>query len=105
MAPDSIICGAEDINRRARGLGLDFHMFQHASGHWCLTHAGTVALFLGTDEQQAARDCRMFLCGITHCARRYGSRPDAVQALRDRLEELSGLPADKQVDLPGWILR
>lgn len=97
--------GAEDINSRMDGLGLDFRLERGTGGHWILYHAGYLALFLGLDEQEAARDCRFFLCGITHSARHWHRRPDDVQALRDRLEQLSGLPAEDQVDMPGWIIR
>ena len=97
--------GADDINRRLEGLGLDFRMWQGAGGHWVLSHAGTVALFLGTDEAEAARDCRFFLCGLTHAARHNSRRPDAVASMLERLWDLAGTPDEEAVELPGWILR
>ena len=103
--PANLVAGADDINRRMDGLGLDFHMYRGAGGYWCLSHAGMLALFLGMDETQAARDCRMFLCGLTHAARHGQRRPNDVHTMLSRLEELAGLPAEKQIDLPGWILR
>ena len=103
--PANLVAGADDINRRMDALGLDFHMYRGAGGHWCLSHAGRIALFLGTDETQAARDCRMFLCGLTHAARARYYHPNDVHEMQSRLEELAGLPAEVQIDLPGWILR
>lgn len=100
-----MIMGADDINRRLDGLGLDFRMWQGAGGHWVLSHAGTVALFLGTAEEEAARDARFFLCGLTHAARHHPRRPDAVRTMLERLAELGGMPDEQAVELPGWILR
>jgi hypothetical protein len=96
---------AEDINRRFDALGLDFHFARGVGGHWVLHHAGAVALFLCTDEDIAARDARFFLCGLTHAARHAAGRPADVHTMLSRLEELAGMPAEKQIDLPGWVLR
>lgn len=100
-----MIMGADDINGRLEGLELDFRMWRGAGGHWVLSHAGTVALFLGTDEAEAARDCRFFLCGLTHAARHVLRRPDDVGSMLDRLGELALMPDEQAVELPGWILR
>lgn len=96
---------ADDINRRFDGLGLDFRLQRAAGDHWVLYHAGMVALFLGHDEAEAAHDCRMFLCGLTHAARKTAVYPDVVHTMLSRLEELASMPAERQPELPGWILR
>jgi hypothetical protein len=96
---------AEDINHRMERLGLDFYMIQGPRGHWMLTHAGSLALFLGTDEAEAARDCRFFLCGLTHAVRHRTRRPDSVMTMLDRLAVLGGMPDEEAVQMPGWILR
>lgn len=95
--------GAEDINRRSEGLGLEFSMAREAGGHWVLRHAGGLALFLGTNEEEAARDARMFLCGITHVARHRRSAPEACRRLIDRMEAIMG--EEPEGELPGWCAR
>lgn len=96
---------AADINRRFDDMALDFRLTAGPGGHWVLYHAGMVAMFLGTDEEAAAHDCRMFLAGLTHAARKGAVYPDVVHAMLSRLEELAAMPAERAVELPGWILR
>lgn len=108
---------AEDINRRAGRLGLEFTLGREAGGHWVLRHAGAVALFLGTNEAAAARDCRIFMNGITHVARHTPTAPEACRRLTERLEAIMAEPDPppptpeqlaaiaEEEPLPGWIVR